>query len=215
MGGREQYHRQRNRLLRDIISSVEPLAVFLPEGFEPFCLNCGARKSEVNELHVDHPNGNPEETDRDMSGWDYFYMYRRQHRGGVKLWPLCVVCHFLVHRVREDAGDVRLSNHRKYLEEYESVSPGEELARRRERKQDRLVSMVRGDVDGVSGGSESVNGRESIFRRVRDAVPEEGIEVEGLVDLVDADRDAVVNAVEELKRTGELFEVSKGRVKKI
>lgn len=140
----EQYHKQRNGLIRDILRELEPLARKLPERFEPFCLNCGVKKSEANELHIDHPNGNPEDGKKEeMSGWDYFYMYRRQFRGGITLWPVCDICHYLFHRTRDDDGDTSLSNHRKYLKDYESVDADLELARRRERKQERLEKVKR------------------------------------------------------------------------
>lgn len=195
---------------------MEPLARKLPEKFEPFCLNCGVKKSEANELHIDHPNSNPEETDRDMSGWDYFYMYRRQFKGGVTLWPVCDVCHYLFHRTRDDDGDNKLSNHRKYLEDYEGVDADLELARRRERKQERLVEMVRSQEEG-DGTVE--NGRDSILRKVREVIEtyagSQPQEIDEVLEFVDADRDAAKNALEELKRQGEVFEPKSGEVQKI
>jgi len=117
----DQYHRQRNQLMRKILKELNPIAPGLPEDFEPFCHNCGVKKSEANELHIDHPHGNPEETSQDMSGWDYYYMYRRQFQGEVTLWIVCDVCHYLLHKRRGDGGAEKLSNRRKYLDEYSQV----------------------------------------------------------------------------------------------
>lgn len=209
---KDQYHKQKNQLFRKILRDLEPLARKLPEGFEPFCHHCGAKKSEVNELHVDHPNGNPEETSQDMDGWDYYYMYRRQFQGGVTLWPTCVVCHYLFHRTRDDQGDTSLSNHRKYLSEYESVDPVMELARRREKKQERLIEMVQ---EEASPEEEPENGRRSILQKVQEVVPDEPKEIEEVIDEVEADEDAARNALETLKRDGEVFEPQAGKVQSI
>jgi len=209
----EQYHKQRNSLIRDILRELEPLARKLPERFEPFCLNCGVKKSEANELHVDHPNGNPEDGKKDeMSGWDYFYMYRRQFRGGITLWPVCDVCHYLFHRTRDDDGDTSLSNHRKYLSEYESVDADLELARRRERKQERLVEMVR---EQNEVGEEPENGRDNILRDVEEEIGDEVRDVSDLVEDLDYDEDAIENALNTLKRDGTVFEPQPGKVQVI
>ena len=170
------------------------------------------KKSEANELHVDHPNGNPETTSQEMSGWDYFYMYRRQHKGGITLWPVCDVCHYLFHRTREDDGDTSLSNHRKYLMEYEDVDADLELARRRERKQERLVEYIRNQekVD-----QEPENGRNNILREVKELVPDEAVEIEEVLDEADCDNSAAKDAINQLKRDGDVFEPKAGHIQAI
>jgi len=213
----DQYHRMRNDLIREILRDLEPLDRKLPEDFEPFCHNCGGKKSEVNELHIHHADGNPEETSQDMSGWDYFYMYRRQFRsGGVTLWPICDICHFLIHRTWDDDQGENLKNHRKYLEDYEGVEPELELARRRERKQERLVEMVRSQ-ESIS--EEPENGHDSILQELRDVLnayaADQAQEIDEVLEFVDADEEHAKSALEEMKRHGEVFEPESGRVQLI
>lgn len=208
----DQYHRQRNQLMRKILKELDPIAPGLPEDFEPFCHNCGAPKSETNEIHIDHPHGNPEETSQDMSGWDYFYMYRRQFQGEVTLWVVCDVCHYLLHKRREDGGAEKLSNRRKYLSEYSQVDPEEELARRRSKKHDRLEKFQESEGEEEP----SRNGHSSLMEEVRETLKAYGkVEEEDLIEFIDGDDDAIMNAVSELKRQGEVFEPQSGKVQRI
>jgi len=122
---KENYRRLKDHTLRRILRRNLPLKI--SEDEEPFCQICKKRKSEVEELHVEHPDGNG---GGNIGGWQSLESYIKQFDNGKRLYVVCDVCHYLLHKRRGDNHDIELLNNREHLREYEDVDPEFEIRKR-------------------------------------------------------------------------------------
>lgn len=134
----QTYYRQKWQLMWDILERNMPVildrAHDVYEGDEPFCQNCRKRFGQVQQLHIEHPNGDGNqqrlENGEKPDGWKNLKRYRKQFEEGKTLWVVCDVCHYLLHRMREDGHASKLMRGRPWIEKYEEVDPEFELKKR-------------------------------------------------------------------------------------
>jgi len=112
----DYYHERKNALMRAILQENAP--VCMSEDEEPFCQVCKKRKSEVDEMHIEHPNGNGESKGNE-GGWDKLYKYEDHFEEGRRLWVVCETDHYLLHKRREDKHAELLKRRMPYLQEYD------------------------------------------------------------------------------------------------
>lgn len=129
----ETYHKTRKKLMRDILKRNTPFSI--DKETEPFCQICKIKESEQRdkELHIEHPDGNKGKKGNGCGGFQMLERYLKQFENNERLFVVCPICHFLLHRIREDGYHVGLLNKREYLKEYKNVDPEFEL-RKRERE---------------------------------------------------------------------------------
>lgn len=221
------YHRRRNQLMRRILERTEPMVEDLDEETEPFCLHCGRGKTEVYELHIHHPGGNPDPTDRGMSGWDLLYMNEDHLEDeDVGQVVLCVVCHYLAHRDREDGHGERLTRRHGWLEEAFDDRDVEAVRRDRCEGRDERVEQYlerswtmpdhTADVESDGSGGEKASVSDRLRDRVLDRVEEQGpVDEQTVIDDMDGTDEDVERIIHDLMRQGELFKPKPGTLMRV
>lgn len=124
----EYYHKRKRTLQIEILEHNEPED--LEEDCDPYCQVCGKTKGQVKELHIEHPNGDGDHSE-DEGGWQKVYKYEEHFEEGRELWVVCDVCHYLLHRKRDDDGQYVLQKGRPWLRDYQDIDPAFELKQRR------------------------------------------------------------------------------------
>jgi hypothetical protein len=117
----DYYHQNMHELQIDILNRHYP--VNLDYDDEPFCMVCGRLKSDVPEMHVEHPDNDGESTG-DEGGWDKYYKYRDHLEEGRRLWVVCIRDHYLLHKRRGDKHGERLKRRHHWLSEYDDKDAG-------------------------------------------------------------------------------------------
>lgn len=211
----DYYHRRKNQLMRNILDRNLP--DHIDDDTTPFCQVCRQDKDDAEELHIDHPNGDAGR-DRTDGGWQSLYIYEQDFEDDRALWVVCSVCHYLVHLTRGDGHADRVRRGRPWLKKWEDADAAKELEKRRNGELCPPITYDTTDEDAVRDDDP---GRD-IRMRVMDTISDYGrVDRDVIRDALADDprndwtRDDVDDAIQLLKRGGDLYEPQKDELARL